>query len=375
MDETIEQRVGAVIAESGLAKSDFAAAIGLDASKLSKSLSGRRRFSSLELARVAEVGHRSVDWLITGRPPFRPVLAQRARTAGVEDSAGGQVVERIVSAVRGLRELGRPFALPTLPRLETRSSWYTVEASRLAASYVASIDQPLGGCSTSQIISAVERQFGIVVLIAELPDGIDGLSYEDGDARVIVLAPTNQPLRQRFTLAHEVAHIAFGDALQGVLEERMWETKTKEEKRANSFAAAFLAPAHEINIVLDGRAAADVFPLLVEHFQLSPDAMAWRLLNEKFIDDRTCQQLRGVGARSVYMKLGKPAEYVELSMASQEPRPAWPIVNAYVDAYRSGDTTAKPVAKLLGWGVEDVEEFFALEDVEARGAKSEPREI
>jgi len=375
MGETIEQRVAAVVAESGLAKSDFAEAIGLDASKLSKSLSGRRRFSSLELARIAEVGRRSVDWLITGRPPFRPVLARRTRAVGVEDSAGGQVVERLVSAVRGLKELERPFELPVLPRLDSRSSWYTVEASRMAASYVARIDQPLGRLSTSQLMTAVERQFGVVVQVAELPAGTDGLSYEDDDARIIVLAPTDQPLRQRFTLAHEVAHIAFGDARQGVLEERMWETKTKEEKRANSFAAAFLAPAHEIKNVLGGRAAEDVFPSLVERFQLSPDAMAWRLLNEKFIDDHTCEQLRGGSARSVYMKLGKPAEYVELSTTSQEPRPAWPIVNAYVDAYRSGDITAKPVAKLLGWGVKDVEDFFALEDVEAKGAEPEAPEL
>jgi transcriptional regulator with XRE-family HTH domain len=350
MSETIEERVRTVIDGSGMARAEFADAIGMDPTKLSKSLSGRRRFSSLELARVADVGRMSVDWLITGSAPFRPVFARRARAADVGDEAGARVVERLVTAVRGLAELDRPLALPELPQLAQRSSWYLVEAAQLAARYVDALGRCVAGLTMQELVAAIEREFGV---IDELPDGIDGLSYEDADARVVVLAPTDRPLRQRFSLAHELAHIAFGDAEQGMLEERLWDVRSNAESRANAFAAAFLAPSEELRSVLGDRSAADVFPELVERFQLSPDAMAWRLFNEDLIDRTTCERLRGLTAKSIYLQLGKPADYFDLALAAGDPRPGWLLVNACVDAYRDGETTVKPVARLLGWTPEE----------------------
>lgn len=361
MSETLEERVRTVIDGSGMAQAEFADAIGMDPTKLSKSLSGRRRFSSLELARVADVGRMSVDWLITGSAPFRPVFARRARAADVGDEAGASVVERLVMAVRGLAELDRPLALPELPQLAQRSSWYLVEAAQLAARYVDALGRRVAGLTMQELVAAIEREFGVIVVIDELPDGIDGLSYEDTDARVVILAPTDHPLRQRFTLAHELAHIAFGDARQGMLEERLWAVRSNTESRANAFAAAFLAPAEELRNLLGDRSASDVFPELVERFQLSPHAMAWRLFNEDLIDETTRERLRGLTAKSIYLRMGKPADYFDLALAAGEPRPGWLLVNACVDAYRAGETTVKPVARLLGWTTEETEAFFALD--------------
>lgn len=355
-----------------MAQTDFARAIGMDATKLSKSLAGRRRFSSLELARVAEVGRRSVDWLITGDAPFRPVFARRAQSADAGEGDGAVIVERIVAGVRGLADLGRPLHLPPLPQLAEHSSWYTVEAPRLAQQYVDVFERPVAEFSTQELMAAIERHFGIIVVIAGLPDGVDGLSYEDASTRVIVLATASQPLRQRFTLAHELAHIAFGDARQGVLEERMWTVRSNAESRANVFAAAFLAPVSELRSALAGRPARDVFPELVERFQLSPASLAWRLLNEKLIDKTTCDQLRGESAKSIYLGLGKPDAFVDLALAAGDPRPGWLLVNAYVDAYRAAETTIKPVARLLGWAPEEAEVFFA---VDGQGQDEDPNAV
>src|SRR5260370_6325233 len=85
----ISERVLRLIEASGLSRGDFARRIGLDDSKLSKSLSGTRRFSSLDLARIAEECEVSVDWLVTGE---EPALAIAARTTGGE--AGGALRAR-----------------------------------------------------------------------------------------------------------------------------------------------------------------------------------------------------------------------------------------------------------------------------------------
>src|SRR5260370_21206397 len=80
----VRERVLGLIESSGLTRRAFAERIGLDESKLSKSLSGARRFSSLDLARIAEMCQVTVDWLITGE---EPPLAMAARTSGGSASA------------------------------------------------------------------------------------------------------------------------------------------------------------------------------------------------------------------------------------------------------------------------------------------------
>ena len=75
--EGIPGRVLNLIEASGQSRRAFAQDIGLDDSKLSKSLSGARRFSSLDLARVADKCGVTIEWLLTGE---EPALALAART-------------------------------------------------------------------------------------------------------------------------------------------------------------------------------------------------------------------------------------------------------------------------------------------------------
>jgi AcrR family transcriptional regulator/DNA-binding transcriptional regulator YdaS (Cro superfamily) len=73
-------RVRDAIKNAGINHSEVARRIGLDASKLSKSLAGTRKFRVEEISRIAELTEVSTDWLTTGRtaaPPRR----ERAATA------------------------------------------------------------------------------------------------------------------------------------------------------------------------------------------------------------------------------------------------------------------------------------------------------
>ncbi|WP_020380365.1 TetR/AcrR family transcriptional regulator [Nocardiopsis potens] len=64
--EGLHARVRDVIRRSGRPQREFAAAIDLEPSKLSKSLNGTRRFSAEELVRVADTAGVTVNWLING---------------------------------------------------------------------------------------------------------------------------------------------------------------------------------------------------------------------------------------------------------------------------------------------------------------------
>lgn len=358
MSESLPDRVRAIIQQSGLSQAQFADRIGIDGPKLTKSLNGQRRFTSFELASVAEEAGETVDWLITGRSRAR-IFAHRAVLNTAEgDEIGRQKIDLIEDRVAGLRFMGRPFEIPALP-VAVRSGRKIDQGATTALRYAEALGVGLAGLSTPALIDRLEATLGINVVIAQLPDGCDGLSFASDGLRVIVLATSETaPYRQRFTLAHELGHLAFDDAFGSVISERMWESRDHEELRANSFAASFLAPPEELRAAIGSRPVLEVFDALVLDFQVSPEAMAWRLLNEGIIDADEQRALAAASSRAVAMRAGRATEYAErVELASQE-RPPLRLVGAYLAAYSDGETTLKPAASLLGWSLERAEASF-----------------
>lgn len=68
MEDLIE-RVRYVVDNSGDTHRDFARAVGMEATKLSKSLSGTRRFRAEEVASIAERARVDLEWLLHGAGP------------------------------------------------------------------------------------------------------------------------------------------------------------------------------------------------------------------------------------------------------------------------------------------------------------------
>lgn len=82
-------RVRNAIKDAGINHSEVARHIGLDASKLSKSLAGTRKFRVEEISHIAELTDVTTDWLTTGRrtrPPRRD-LVSGPRPAVARESA------------------------------------------------------------------------------------------------------------------------------------------------------------------------------------------------------------------------------------------------------------------------------------------------
>ncbi|MGR6091514.1 TetR family transcriptional regulator [Brevibacterium sp. CSND-B09] len=77
-ETSLVSRVRIAIRDAGINHSEVARQIGLDASKLSKSLAGTRRFRVEEISHIAELTGVTTDWLTTGRtarPPRRTMVA------------------------------------------------------------------------------------------------------------------------------------------------------------------------------------------------------------------------------------------------------------------------------------------------------------
>ncbi|MFI7382354.1 TetR family transcriptional regulator C-terminal domain-containing protein [Streptomyces sp. NPDC049813] len=92
-------RVREVIAAAGVSQREFARRIVMDPSKLSRSLSGTRRFTVAELARIAAEGRVDVGRLLGARPPEQVPSA----VAPVE---GGRPLQIVRETVRLIAEHG-----------------------------------------------------------------------------------------------------------------------------------------------------------------------------------------------------------------------------------------------------------------------------
>ena len=228
----------------------------------------------------------------------------------------------------------------------------------LAEAFSKLLGQRIGGLSNSELFDLVEERFGIEVVVEKLPPGCDGASFSDDGFRGIVLAASDAPFRQRFTLGHEIGHIAFGHSREAIIEGQIDRATTLPEKMANTFAASWLAPAAEIRRLIGKKRPAEVFDDLVLHFQLSPSSMSWRLLNEDLITERQRQPLGLESARRIAMRSGQAAEFTESARQSELRRSPTRLVNAYLDAYTAGVATLRPAAALLGCTVDEVQSFF-----------------
>lgn len=80
-DPEISERFRQAVRSSGIAQREIGRTIGMDESKLSKSINGQRRFQSDELFDFATVTGVTVSWLLTGTDSDDQLTAAPARTA------------------------------------------------------------------------------------------------------------------------------------------------------------------------------------------------------------------------------------------------------------------------------------------------------
>lgn len=137
----------------------------------------------------------------------------------------------------------------------------------------------LGLAPIHDLIDSLESH-GIRVFIVDCDEEhFDGLSTVINDQPIIVIGSRWSGCRQRFNLAHELAHYILIDRLS---------SKIDEEQACNRFAGAFLFPKEAVFQALGKKRHAIEWPellLLKEQFQLSPDAICYRLKDLKIIQE------------------------------------------------------------------------------------------
>jgi len=356
-------RVRQLIVESGSTQSQFAEQLGMDTTKLSKSLNGQRRFTSLELALIAQAAGVTVDWLLNGET--NEALAARfapddsGRLTGVRAEA-----RRLAESRENLAFLGRAREFPQ-PKPFISSLW-TEQGEELANYALGILGAPQADTGTESFSSAIERGFGIDVCIIDTQGSCDGLAFQTGDARILIAATSRKPTRQRFTIAHELGHLLCGDDQAVHIDQDIMSPESRQgaaEKRANAFAAALLMPEPVLQEGFAERASGSSdawFCELSMRLKVSPSALAWRLFNVNVINAAERRKLGSMRTIDCANALGKVTTFSSWLEDSAQPRGPEALVSDVLQAYLAGVTTLQPLANLVRTDVATVRS--AIED-------------
>ena len=142
-------------------------------------------------------------------------------------------------------------------------------------------------------VARVARAYGIAVVYRafEGDEDISGFYLREKGERVIGVNNAQAPVRQRFTIAHELGHALLDERdrvhVDGAFNLRLRDVKSSlaidpDEMAANHFAAELLMPGTDVrSLVGDGIDITDDAELrgLARHFGVSQQAMAYRLMN------------------------------------------------------------------------------------------------
>lgn len=148
-------------------------------------------------------------------------------------------------------------------------------------------------------VNVIAERLGLVVKTQELDSDISGFLARDGRRPVIGVNGSQAPVRQRFTIAHEVGHYLLhrGDELHVDRGFRLQLRSSassqgvdSEEIEANAFAAELLMPRGFIERDLQGVSVIDIddedfVRAFARRYQVSTQAFLLRLTNLGFINE------------------------------------------------------------------------------------------
>jgi Zn-dependent peptidase ImmA (M78 family) len=142
-------------------------------------------------------------------------------------------------------------------------------------------------------LDVLAHRLGLRVQPAILSDDISGVLVLDGNMGTIGVNSSHAPVRQRFTIAHEIGHYELHRTSSRLFIDKAYPAflrseasssgEDRQEVQANQFAAALLMPADLVRAEArkSGFDLADESSLagLADAFQVSRQAMSFRLAN------------------------------------------------------------------------------------------------
>ena len=368
------ERVADARRRKGWTQGELAARVGLTQTSVSRIETGVRAVSSLELAELAEVlGVSVLDLLRAGQ---RPMLAIAARLGHFRDPGAVDRALRRAEALIRLDELLDPVLGPSPPGGSAASersvppggaapfeAEAAVEPAAVRRGEVGrgpAVDQGrrlagqvrralrLGDGPLGPLPEVLEERLRLDVDFSPLPEAVDGLCVSVGEHALVLVGSSKPSSRQRFTLAHELAHYLVDDLDPLYVDERGVRARSVAEMRANAFAAHLLMPEPGVRAAIDGFTDdAERAVRVALTFGTSVSAAAYQLGNLGLLPDSVRDRLTQAGSRPLLMRYALPSDWQQDESGRGRLRPPSRLYRRATLAFRRGLIGLEPIAELL----------------------------
>ncbi len=222
------------------------------------------------------------------------------------------------------------------------------------------------------LAQAIETHLPADVMVEHLGDhASEGASITDAEFPFILVNADRPRPRALFTLAHQLGHLLHRDGATLNVDVDL-RARTDEERLANAFAAAFLMPEPEIEIIIDdhGRTAGALAQMLTQ-FGVSYESLIYRLHNLRIIDAPGRDRLKAAGWAGLLHQLDdeKSSRALLVARGSRpERRPPVLLASRCVSGVLDGTISAAPLAGLLGVPTDEMIEMIEMMGQDAADA-------
>jgi hypothetical protein len=253
-------------------------------------------------------------------------------------------------------------------------------------------EHKLGHLPMPDLVSLIELTQGIDVAVLDADPEEHGMTMRDPVRNVVMLAVarTRNPMRQRSTLAHELAHVLFVDYTSPETAGR--DNRSREEIRADAFARHLLVPLAGIDTILADHASAaagDVQPdvtcmspkgevtygqvkrhagtekvslpelsALVQRFEASPSLVAIQLNKAGLISTARKNEWMALSTGVLASRFGWSDQYHALQQESDTRRAPQRLLSRAIQGYVANTLSLQAIARLRGLPVEHIAAEF-----------------
>jgi Zn-dependent peptidase ImmA (M78 family)/transcriptional regulator with XRE-family HTH domain len=349
--QELGQRIADARRSKGWTQGQLAERVGLTQTAVSRIETGARAVASLELAELAEVlGVSVLDLLRAGQ---RPMLAIAACLGHFQDPGAVDRAFKRAGTLISLDELldsvlgAVPVDPPSPPLGGGAGRGPAVDQGRRLAGHVRRA-LGLGDGPLARFPELLEERFRLDVDLSPLPEAVDGLCVNVGERTLVLVGSRKPSSRQRFTLAHELAHYLVDDLDPLYVDERGARTWSMAEMRANALAAHLLMPEPGVRRVIEGTDDdAERAVRVALTFGTSVSAAAYQLGNLGLLPDTVRDRLADAGSKPLLMRYALPSDWQQDERGRGQVRPPGRLYARATLAFRRGLIGLGPIADLL----------------------------
>lgn len=255
--------------------------------------------------------------------------------------------------------VGRPARLsrPKLPLTRFSSYEDAMDAGERVSEELA-----LGDVPAAKLADAMEREFGILVLMVDSIEGVSGAACRLPELDAVLVNRNEVIGRRHFDLAHELFHIMTWDEMPPDYSEDalgLGGKRNRVEQLADNFASALLMPKRVIEIFGDWAKLGNAELVhrlneVADRLLVTAQALKWRLIA---LGKLTRALIKGI-ADNLLRNNGR-----EQTEDSTPPRFSHAFLEVIGKAIDAGFVSRRRAAKQLGIDVYDMGDIFSLHNL------------